>query len=178
MPATMSLTVKSQPISGVPAGTESLLETVCPSIAASPLGRLWGRLCDSIPLKLCGVKLSHLLFGPLVAPFALLQYFAFKVSGDRYEVTNRFVRVRQLLTGRLRKQASLADIADVLVDVRPGQAFYHAGDLHLVNAKGESLLVLPGVSRPERLRQVILKARMARLQNDAALQTIQSRSRA
>lgn len=170
--------LKSQPISGVAAGIESLLETSYPSVAASPIGRFIGSLMDSLPLQCGGIQLSHLLFAPLAIPLGLAGYFSYKLFGDKYEVTNRSVRVRQLIGGRLRQQVPLADVADVLVEQQPGQAFHHAADLHLVNAKGDALLSLPGVVRPDRLRHVILEARDARLQNDASLKTIQNRAKA
>lgn len=171
----MSIEVKPQPISGVSAGSESLLETSCPSIASSPIGRLLGQICDSIPLRIGGVKLSHLLFALPLAPFALIGYAVVRGTGNRYEVTNRSVRIRKLVGGTLLRQVALTDFADVAIEVLPGQEFYHAGDLHLVDGKGADVLVLPGVSRPERLRQVILKARTARIQSDASLKTIQAR---
>ena len=61
---------KPQAISGVSAGYESIIETLYPSIAASGIGRAIGRAMDSIPLRIWGVPLSYLLFGPLLAPFA------------------------------------------------------------------------------------------------------------
>ena len=171
----MPTEVKSPPISGVAAGAESLLEAVYPSICSSAIGRLIGSLCDSIPLRIGGIQVSHLLFGPLMIPFALVGYVLTKAFGDRYEVTNRAVRVRSIVGGVLRKQVALNEIADVLIDQQPGQAFYKAADLVLVNAKGDRLLELPAVVRPDRLQHVILETRDARMQNDASLKTIQAR---
>lgn len=169
--------LKSQPIAGVAAGTESLLETSCPSVAASPIGRFIGRLMDSIPLKIGGIQLSHVLFAPIAIPLGLTGYFLYKLFGDRYEVTNRSVRVRRLIGGALQKQVALTDFTDVTIEQLPGQAFHMAGDLHLVNAKGETVLTLPGVVRPDRLQHVLLEAREARLKNDASLKTIESRAK-
>ncbi|MFV0445537.1 MAG: hypothetical protein ACK5Q5_18305 [Planctomycetaceae bacterium] len=171
----MPTEVKSQPISGVAAGQESLLESVYPSMSSSFIGRLIGSLCDSIPIKIAGIQLSHVLFAPLAIPFALVGYFMSKIVGDRYEITNRSVRVRKIMGGQLLRQVALMDLADVLIDQQAGQAFYKAADLQVVNAKGDVLLTLPAVVRPERLRHVILEARQARLQADASLKTIQAR---
>lgn len=171
----MPTEVKSPPISGVAPGAESLLESVYPSIASSAIGRALGSLCDSIPVKLGGIQLSHVLFGPIAIPFALVGYFVTKMFGDRYEVTNRSVRVRSIVGGLLRQQVPLADVAQIAIEQQPGQAFYKAADLHLLSAKGDRLLSLPAVVRPDRLQHVILEARDARLQNDASLKTIQTR---
>lgn len=172
----MPTEVKSQPISGVNAGAESLLESSCPSVAASPIGRLIGSLMDSLPISMGGIKLSHVLFAPIAIPLGLTGYVLYKLTGDRYEVTNRSVRLRKLIGGQLRKQVSLSDVADVVVHVEPGQAFHKAGDVYLLNAKGDTLLTLPGVVRPERLQHVILEARDARVRNDASLKAIQARA--
>ena len=173
----MSVEVKPQPINGVSAGAETLLEATYPSIAATGLGRCLGSVMDLIPVSIGGVRLSHLLFGPVVAPVALLWYLLTKVTGDRYEVTNRSVRVRSILGGRLQRQVAFSDFAAIEVQRQPGQAFYHAGDLLLVDAKGQPVLTLAGVSRPERFRSVIQKARQARLLSDASLRTIEARAR-
>ncbi|MBX3440576.1 MAG: hypothetical protein KF861_24005 [Planctomycetaceae bacterium] len=167
--------VKPQAVSGVSAGRETMIETVYPSIAASGIGKAIGMVCDSIPLRIAGVKLSYLLFGPLMVPFALIGYTIFKLADNRYVVTNRSVRVLSSLGDKMKTQVSLSDIDQILVNVQPGQAFYHAGDLILLKANGDELLKLPGVPRPARLRQVILDARQARLLSDASLATINKR---
>lgn len=166
---------RPQAITGVSAGHESLIETVYPSIAASAIGRLIGSVCDSIPLKIAGIKLSCLVFGPLMAPFALFGYSLFKIAGRRYVVTNRSVRVLASLGDAVQAEVPLRDIDSIAVNVRSGQSFYHAGDLVLLKANGDELLTLPGVPRPGRFRQVILEARDARLLNDASLAAISAR---
>ncbi|MEZ6068018.1 MAG: PH domain-containing protein [Planctomycetaceae bacterium] len=171
----MPIEVKSQPIPGVRSSGEALLESQSASIAASPIGRAIGGLCELIPIKIGGIKLSYLLFGPVVIPFALAGWAINLVTGNKYVLTNRHVQIRRLWGGAMSRQLPLAEIADVVIHVQPGQEFYYAGDLHLVNAKGESLLSLPGVVRPDRLRHAILEARDSRLQNDAALKVIQAR---
>lgn len=171
----MSTAVKNQPIAGLAPAAERTLDEQSPSLAAAGIGRSIGSLLESIPLRIGGIKLSYLLFGPVVIPFALIGWTLFLVSGEKYVVTNRQVQIRQLWGRALRRQVSLADIADVVIHQQAGQQFFHAADLHLLNTRGESLLTLPGVDRPERLRHVILDARAARLQSDAALKTIQAR---
>lgn len=166
---------RPQAIFGVSAGYESTIETVYPSIAASAIGRLIGTICDSIPVRIAGIKLSYLLFGPLVAPFAMFGYLIFKGFNRRYVVTNRSVKVLSAIGDQLQGEVGLGEIGDIIIRVRGGQEFYHAGDLVLLKPNGDELLTLPGVSRPERLRQVILDARDARLLSDASLATINAR---
>ncbi|MCA9028630.1 MAG: hypothetical protein KDA86_25715 [Planctomycetaceae bacterium] len=164
-----------QAISGVSAGRETVMETVYPSISASGLGRLIGSICDSIPVRIAGVKLSYLLFGLPLAPLALAGYAVFKLFGDRYVISNRTVKIFSAIGETLKGQANIADIDNVAIDVKSGQGFYHAGDLVLLKANGDELLRLPAVVRPERFRHVILEAREARLLSDSTLATIDAR---
>lgn len=164
-----------QPISGVSAGRETVIEEVYPSIAASGFGRFLGRLMNCIPLRINGILLSQLLFAPLVAPLALIGYLQFKVTGRVYVLTNRSVRVRAVLGQRLYQSVPLTDIEDIAIRQQPGQQFYQAGDLELFNARGELLLTFAGVPRPERFRKVILDAREARIRSDRSLEIIRSR---
>lgn len=167
--------MKPQAIAGVSAGADSELESVYPSIAATTLGRLIGVICDSIPLRIGGVKLSALLFALPLAPLALLPYFFMKLFGQRYIVTNRSVRIASTLGVRMFREIPLGEIDNIAVDVQSGQAFYHAGDLVLLKPSGDAIATLEGVSRPFRLRQIILDAREARRENDASLATINAR---
>jgi hypothetical protein len=171
----MTTAVRPQAISGVSAGQETIIESVFPSIAASGLGRLIGRICDSIPIRINGIKLSYLLFAPLLAPLGAIGYLKFKVFDPQYVLTNRTLQVRSSLGNRLISQATLSDIDNIAIEVLPGQEFFKAGDLEVLNSRGDVILRLPGVPRPERFRQVVLDAREARSQNDAALKTIMAR---
>jgi hypothetical protein len=170
--------VKSQAISGVAIGYENVIETVYPSLAGTAFGRLLGSLCESIPVRIGGIKLSHLFFGPIAALFAAPGYLATKVFGDKYIVTNQAVEIRNALGGKLVKRVPLGDFTQVAVDVQGGQQFYHAGDVYLLNAKDDAAAILRGVSRPERFRRVILDTRESRIRNDASLKVIQSRAKA
>jgi hypothetical protein len=174
----MATATRSQPIAGVSAGAEQTIEIVYPSIAAVGPGRLIGRICDLIPAKVNGIKLSYLLLAPLMAPFGALGYLSLKVTGDIYELTNRSLQIRRALTGRPVRKVSLSEIDNVAVAVLPGQEFYKAGDLVVLNAKGDAILTLAGVPRPERFREGILEAREARLRSDEALRAIQARQTA
>jgi len=164
-----------QPIAGVSPNQERILEAVCPTVGATGIGQTLGGLFDSIDLKINGVKLSYLLFCLPLAPVALTVYLLQKVLGNQYILTNRSVEVRKIVGRILLEKVALADIDAVNVVVRAGQAFYRAGDLDLVNARGEIMMRLAGVPWPERLRKAILETRDARRQSDASLARIDAR---
>lgn len=166
---------KPAPISGVSAGKEALVQVVHPSIAANGAGKALGNLYDCLPVRVGGVKLSHLLFALPTAPIGMLVYLWIKVFGNKYVLTNRSVQIQGSLTGRIIDQVPLDKVADVRIRLEPGQAFYPAGDLYLVNAKGESLLVLPGVPWPDVFLHTILDARNARVHTESSLKTIGAR---
>jgi hypothetical protein len=175
--------VKSQPISGVSAGTEAEIMTVYPSLAATNTGQLVGRLCDGIQLKTHDVSWGRLLiaipFWLLVVPFAatvaLALYAVTKVLGKRYVLTNRSVYVRQMIGVRTFAQAALADVAEIIIQELPGQSFYKAADIVLKGTDGKTRLRLDGVLRPAVFRQTILEARDARQSVEESLKTIQAR---
>lgn len=170
--------VKTQAISGVSANVENTVMTVFPSMAGTGLGRALGSLYDCIPLKINGVKLSNLIFCLPLSPIALILYFAQKVFGNKYVLTNRSLQVWQGIGAKMRGQVPLTEIADIDIVHQAGQAFYKAGDLVLFSAKGDRILRLGGIVRPDVFRQTILKARDARMQNDSALATIRARQSA
>lgn len=170
------MAAKPQAISGVSAGTENVIMTVYPSLAATGLGKLFGRLMDSIPLRINGIKLSMLLFGPILAGPALLLYLMQKANGDRYVVTNRSVQKWKMIGQSLLGQVALGDVDRIRIDEQSGQAFYHAGDLALLGRDGSVLLLLEGVPRPDVFRQNIIEARDARKQVEAAMATIRARA--
>ncbi len=166
---------RPNPISGVCTTQETPLMTVYPSIACMALGRGLGRLYECLPLKITGIKLSHWLFPLPTSPGAIKLYFFLKLFGERYTLTNRSVQIWKSLGSRMLKQVPLADIADVAIAQDPGQVFYRAADLQLLNAAGEIVLKLEGVPNPEEFRDTILEARDARRQTDAARATIEAR---
>jgi hypothetical protein len=173
--AIAAATLKRQAISGVSPGVENIVRVEYPSIAATYFGMVIGQICDSIPVKINGVKLSYLLFGLPVAPIALLVYIWLKVFGERYVLTNKAVQKWSAIGDRLTGQVALAAFSDILITRRPGQDFYHAADLELLAADGSVLLRLEGVLRPDVIRQSILEARDAQLKVEASLKTIQAR---
>ena len=167
-----------QAISGVSAGVENVVMTVYPSIAATGIGRLLGCLYESIPSRICGIKLSNLLFTLPTSPLALALYVETKVFGSRYVLTNRRVAVHAALTPRQLAEVALPAIDEIEVEQLDGQQFYHAADLVLYDAGGSVLGRLEAVPRAEIFRQTILEARDALTQTEAALATISARQTA
>jgi len=126
-------------------------------------------------LKVGGIKLSHLLFVLPTAPLALAGYFQLKVLGDVYTLTNRSVQKRASIGNRLLSQVPLASIAEVALVQEPGQAFYPAADLYLLDKKGDTIMILRGVPRADVFRQTILEAMTARRQVGESLDRINAR---
>jgi hypothetical protein len=154
-----------QAIAGVtPAeSAEATVTTVWPSIGAYPSGQALGRLCG---IRWPGVYFFQLgnLFALLGIPLALVLYFCRIAPGTavRYVVTNRRVIVQRGLDSKESRSIAFHAFDEVFVDVRPGQAWYPAGDL-VMRQSGKEVFRLGGVSWPEGLRQTILKARTASL---------------
>ena len=156
--------------------SESLVMFIYPSISADGLGRLIGWIMNAIPLPFTkNVKLSALIFGLPLAPVGLLLYVVQKIFGHRYVLTNRSLQVWSSIGQRLVGSVPLGQIADISVVERKGQEFFRAADLEVLDAGGNVALTLPGVPRAEVFRQIILKARDAHTQVEAALATIGAR---
>ena len=169
---------KPQPISGVSPTAETVITTRYPSIAAMGLGRALGKLYDAIPLRIGTIKLSYVLFTLPTSPLAVTLYAIQKLFGQRYQLTNRRVRILSMLGTRVYGQVNLTEIGDVAIDEQPGQAFYKAGDLVILGTGGNTLLRLTGVTRPDVFRQTILEARTARVRTEASLAVIKARKTA
>ena len=170
----MEVLAETQAIAGV-SGQDRLIEFSFPSIAATSVGQLIGKICLSIPTLVRGIPVSCLLFGLPLAPLGATVYLAQKVLGNRYILTNRGVEIRKSIGNRLEQRLDLSQIADITIAVEPGQEFSRAGNLQLRDAKGSILGTLHGVAWPERLKNAIMEARHARVGNDAALAQIQAR---
>lgn len=169
-----TLAQKPPAISGVSA-KQALIMAVYPSIAATGIGKALGRLYESIPTKVCGIKLSHWLF-PLPTSIIAVQVFLhLKVFGEVYVLTNRTMQLRRSIGNRLIREVPLADVDQVVVRQEPGQEFYPAADIYLLNKAGQTLMSLPGVPRADVFRQLILEARSARNLVASSLSTINAR---
>jgi hypothetical protein len=169
-----------QAIAGVaPAESgEAEVMTVWPSVSAYALGRLHGRLYN--------IKAGFYVFTVgnilclLSIPGAIGLYFLRLAPwvGKRYTVTNRriveyraeFRRESTRFMGipcpfRFHyqvesKAVELDRYNTITIDVRPGQEWYHAGDLVFRMGSVETFR-LDAVSRPEAFRQICLKAHQA-----------------
>ena len=172
----MALVAQRPPaISGLTAGKQALVMAVYPSIAATTIGRLLGQLYGCLPIKIFGIKLSHLLFPLPTAIIGVQVFFHLKLFGEVYVLTNRTVQLRKSLGNRLLREVQLSDIDQVVVRQEPGQEFYPAADIYLLDKAGKTLMSLPGVPRADVFRQTLLEGRNARVQVTAALATIGAR---
>jgi hypothetical protein len=169
------ITTKAQPISGVSSGYENVIEELYPSIAMTGLGQFLNQLYESIPFPSDNVKLSYFLFVPPTLPFALLAYFFLKLAGSRYLVTNRAVKRLSSLGYRQLEEVPLGQIEQITVDPDSRLAFFRTGDVRLINAAGDTLLLLRGVPYPDRFAQVIIEICDARKLTAASLATINQR---
>lgn len=162
-------------ISGVNPQRETLVMSTFPAIGAWSLGRLVGQLMESIPAKIGGIKLSYIVFGPLLAVPGVKLYAALKLFDVRYSITNRSLQKRTVLTNNPVVSVPLEEIATLEIEQLSGQEFFPCADIYALNAKNEVLLHLPGVPRADVFRQIILDARNARVQVAKSLATINAR---
>jgi hypothetical protein len=161
--STATVPKPAQPIAGVaPAELKEVtIMTVWPSVAMFGLGRMMG---SGFAIRWPDVYIFRL--GNLIAlaaiPIALVLYFVriLPFIGTRYTVTNRRIIVLRGITGVEEKSVDLDRFDSIEIDVQPGQAWYHAGNLVFKKGNVETFR-LDGVSRPESFRQVCLKAHMA-----------------
>ncbi len=168
--------------------TNTLIMEVYPSIAADAPGRAIGRVLRLFPLPFVNrasliASLLAILLLPLTilvialcAVLALGGYVMLKLVGQRYLLKSRSLESWSSLGQRLIGSVPLEQIAEISVDQKPGQEFFHAADLVVRDAGGNEVLTLSGVPRAEVFRQTILKARDAKSQVAAALATIGARS--
>ena len=169
------ITTKPQAISGVSSSYENVVEDLYPSIAMTGLGQFLNQLYESIPFPSDNLKLSYFLFVPITWPLALLGYFALKIGGSRYQVTNRSVKRFSALGIQQLEEVPLAQIDQVVIDPDSRQAFFRTGDIRLINAAGDTLTLLRGVPYPDRFRNVILETCQARKLVEASLAAINKR---
>lgn len=173
----MPATAAPSPIAGVSPARETVLENVFPSVASHGLGRWIGSVMGQVgglsplPFRL----LALVIVGAILAPLGALLYFVVKVTGTSFLVTNRSVQERSVLWGNLVTQVALTEIQGVEINTQEGYAFHRVGDVRLLGANGQTLLVIPAIQFPERLARVILEVRDAQLRSSEALRQIQSR---
>ncbi|MFM7866011.1 MAG: PH domain-containing protein [Planctomycetaceae bacterium] len=163
-----------QAIAGVSSTTEARIMTEFPSVAASSAGRLIGRLMCSIPVRIFGIPVSYLLFGPLVAPLGALLFFA-RLLGSRYILTNRSMQIWSSLGSQRTSSVDLSEVESVVIDELPGQNFYRAADIRLKSAGGQTLLRLSGVADAAAFCNVVQRAVQARRMVQSSLAVINAR---
>lgn len=169
------LTHRPQAISGVSPNHETVIEEVYPSIAVTSIGDFINSVLDSIPTRVWGMKISNLLFGLLLAPLGAAVYLWIKVFGNKYVLTNRVVKSVASVGYKVHESVPLSQVVLASVDPDSRRAFLQTGDVRLTGAGGESLLLLRGVSRPDRFCQVIQEAVDARRHVAASLARINAR---
>ncbi len=163
-----------QAIAGVSPTLESRIMTEFPSVGATSIGRLVGQLMDAIPAKVCGVKLSYLIFGPALAPVGLL-IFLFNKLGSRYILTNRSVQIWSTMGSQRTGVVDLNEIFSVDLHELPGQAFFRCADIRLNGANGQTLMRLSGVADAGAFRNAIQGAVQSRRLVQASMATIAAR---
>jgi len=169
------MTTKTTAIAGVSASGEVEIRTKYPSIGPTPIGRILDCIYDLIPVRICGYRISCLLFGLPTAPLAVLGYVLAKITGERWVLTNRSIQRWSSLGKRMYQSVSLTDIDEVAIEFRPGQKFFQCANLHLLDSAGKTLMVLRGVNYPEVFRETLLKSRESRTQVEESLAVIQAR---
>lgn len=171
----MSVALQQSPISGVSPTSEAVIATIYPSISATATGLALGKLYESIPTCVWGMKVSNLIFCLPSIPLALHLYFLLKVFGERYTLTNRSVQIWNSLGNQKKSEVPLNDIASVNVYQGAGHLFFKAGDLYLIGKSGEHLAILKGVPYPQMFKGTIDEMRDARSMVAAALDRIKAR---
>jgi hypothetical protein len=161
--STATASPSMQPIAGVvPAEIkETTVMTVWPSVAKYGLGRVLGQ---AFAIRWPDIYIFRLgnLIALLSIPIALPLFFL-RIApgiGTRYRLTNRRIIVERGLTSVEDKAVDLDRFDSIAVEVQPGQAWYHAGDLVFRLGNVETFR-LEGVSRPVVFRETCLKSHLA-----------------
>lgn len=152
----------AEPIAGVvPADTrETTVMTVWPSVAKFGLGRELGKWFAIRWPDIYFFRLGNLI-ALLAIPLALVLFFL-RIApgiGTRYRLTNRRLIVERGLQSAAEKAVDLDRFDAIDVEVLPGQAWYHAGDLVFRLGNVETFR-LEGVSRPAAFRETCLKTHL------------------
>lgn len=130
------------------------------TIAATGLGRFLGRLY-AIQAGFWIFTLGR-LFMLLSIPLALGLYFLMLAPWNvrRYRLTNRRVIIEKGPNFKPDQFVDLDRFDNIEIDVRPGQAWYPAGDLVFKLGPVETLRLV-GVGHPDVFRAVCMKAHQA-----------------
>ncbi len=149
--------------------------TVWPSLAATRWGQWWGKLYQSrVGFRMFGIPVTLGRLTALVSiPFILPVYFHMLVprlpfvlfgwpnlACRRYRLTDQSVLVEQPFGGGEQQSIPLDHFDAIAIEVLPGQAWYHAGDLVFMQKQVE-VFRLAGIARPETFRQTCLKTQQS-----------------
>ena len=152
-----------QPIAGVAPSElkEVTVMTVWPGVAQFAIGRWLGTLYE---IKFPDVYIFRLgnLFALMFIPVSLVLFFM-RIApgiGTRYTLTNRRIIVYRGLLRKEEKSVDLDRFDSVTIEVRPGQAWYDAGDLVFRLGNIETFR-LEGVSRPDAFRATCVKSQIS-----------------
>jgi len=149
---------------------ETTAMIVWPTIAATRAGRLVGRW-SGVEMGLGKFftlgKLVALVTIPISLAVFIWQLLPFVCR--RYVLTSRRIVIQKGLAGVDEKSVDLDAFDSIRIEVLPGQAWHHAGEL-VFRHDGREVFRLSGVSRPESFRQVCLKSQTALQTVRAALQ--------
>lgn len=167
-------TLKKQAIAGVSAGSETEIRWRFPSVSATGPGRLIGLICDAVPTRIWGIKPSYVFALPL-APLGVVIYAFQKLFGEKYVLTNRSIQRWAAFGNQMIQSLPLESVADIQLSQQPGQEFFDAGDLSLLDAKGGVAMRIAGLPQAVIFRQSILEARDARVETARSLATIEAR---
>ena len=143
---------------------------VWPTIGATSLGRLVGQLSSIRPGLGAFFTVGNLMaLATIPISLAVFAWQLMPVVCRRYRVTNRRIVIHKGLSAVEGESIGLDEFDTVDVDILPGQAWLHAGDL-VFRRDGREVFRLSGVARPEAFRQICLKARTALVSVEEVLQ--------
>ena len=149
---------------------ERELTTIWPTIGAYALGRVVGQL-GAIPLGLGPLTVGNLL-ALLTIPITLAIYGwqLMPYVCRRYTLTDRQILIQRGLAKLHTEEAIALDEFDSIeINVLPGQAWLHSGDL-VFKHQNQPVLRLRSVLRPEIFRHTCLTARETLVQFNEIIQ--------
>ena len=161
--ATAATTDSSAPGLAPPTPREVPSKTIWPTIGATAAGRWVGRLC-AVRTGIGPFFALGKLYALLTIPVSLAIFFWQLLPGvcRRYQLTNRRIVIQKGLRPADESSLDLDQFDAIQIEVLPGQAFLHAGDL-LFLCDGREVFRLRGAARPEVLRRLCLTARSTQL---------------
>jgi len=159
----LPMATMTTPIFGIapPQAREATHLVVWPTIGAHWLGRLAGRIAGTpLPAESLRILRAAAVAASIPAGLAAFAWMLMPFVARRYKVTNRRVMVLKGLRGDLDRSIDLVDFDHIDIEILPGQAWLHAGDL-VFRQGGVEKFRLEGVGRPEVFRASCLKIHQA-----------------